>query len=315
MVNFWRPMPDLESNEENSSYEGLTQLGECTCEGKALEEPCEYCLKRNQDSSLISRLWSALLRQGPIVTANMLMIFSILLYSGNSVVIKKYIVMGGTGAGYLFLRSIITIPFFLITYSINSKNNKSILVLDESRKTNSIMLIACVSGAIRQSLLPFIMEGSEASTLGIVAPSVPMVTAVISHVFNVEKITRITVICLLIAAAGLIFALDLINNLLSSAHLSYYLLLLIPITKSFQVVFLKMSSDKFESLQLMANQVLVSTVLCLPMSIIVSLSRTGSISKATSMLLTFTCPGSNGGFTVPDSEAFLHNGTGSDDLG
>ncbi|UKJ88991.2 hypothetical protein MACJ_002237 [Theileria orientalis] len=312
MVKFWRQIPDLESNEENSSYNELTHLGECTCEGNALEELCEFCLKKQQDSSLISRLSAVLPRQGPVLTANMLMILSILLYSGNSVVIKKYIVLGGTGPGYLFLRSIITVPFFLITYAINRKNDKSILVLNENRKTNSIMLIACLSGAIRQSLLPFIMEGSEASTLGIVAPSVPLVTAVISHAFKVEKLTRITVICLVISTAGLVFALDLIDKFLSSSHLSYYLLLLIPITKSFQVVFLKMSSDKFESLQLVANQVLISMVFCFPVSIIVSLSKAGSLSKAASMLLNFTCSGSNCGFTVPDSEAVLHNDTGSD---
>eukprot|EP00375_Theileria_parva_P000639 XP_763309.1 hypothetical protein [Theileria parva strain Muguga] len=97
------------------------------------------------------------------------------------------------------------------------------------------MLAGCFSGAIRQSLLPFIMENSEASTIGILSPSIPIFTAIFSHLFKIEKILPVTIFCLFLSFVGVFLGLDLYNKFDDTTEVSYLLLLLIPITKSFQL--------------------------------------------------------------------------------
>ncbi|EKX72953.1 conserved hypothetical protein [Theileria equi strain WA] len=210
---------------------------------------------------------------------------------------RDFMLDGGAGPSFILLRSVTSM--FLLAYIIytepqssdteTDKDVRIITLIRNNSRINWVMLCGCACGALRQSILPLAMEGSEASTVGIISPTIPMVTAVFSHILRVEKLTKVTCFCLFLSTIGLTLALNLWDSLGETTLATYFLLMMIPITKSLQVVFLRIARDCFDSFSLVKNQIAISIVFCLPGAFLFSLFQSGGIYSSIETISNLSC--------------------------
>eukprot|EP00916_Digyalum_oweni_P007852 GHVL01013197.1.p1 GENE.GHVL01013197.1~~GHVL01013197.1.p1 ORF type:complete len:274 (+),score=3.53 GHVL01013197.1:313-1134(+) len=133
------------------------------------------------------------------------------------------------------------------------------------RKSVFPVLLTGISGAVRQMVVPIALMFTSATSAGIIQPSVPVFTAVLTVCLGLEKGTWMKFLSVAICVAGLIVA----SNI-SQAHVDFgfWLLLVVPVSKGFQVVGVKMALGNLNGLAIQLWQIIILVLFVTPISFI-----------------------------------------------
>lgn len=116
------------------------------------------------------------------------------------------------------------------------------------------IFMASLSGAIRQMVVPVALMFTSAQNAGIIQPSVPVFTALLSYAIGLETGSLLTALSIMTCALGLSISGEVWN--FRQVDIGFYMLLLVPLSKGLQVIGLQMASKYHKGFVVQLYQIL-----------------------------------------------------------
>ncbi|CRH02489.1 drug/metabolite exporter, drug/metabolite transporter [Plasmodium relictum] len=293
-----------------------------------------------------------------LISVNLLLLFSMLLYGINYTLIKYFIKLNGSTYIFIILRSILTIPIMIYIYSskksepkkkkllcnmkemvkkekniekklLLKKNNNNnlnknshssnkcydnIKHYDDDNKNNSNymssdnngniyncekyetcvniegandhclsqinkndeklipkvayipMIISSVAGSLRQIIVIVALQYTDSHNVGIIQPTIPIFTALMSHYLKIEKMNYITSLSIFLSCIGLAITAEIWN--IHSLDFGFLLLLTVPVTKGLQVIYINIATKYVNNNMIQFFEMIVMFFIALPFGIL-----------------------------------------------